>query len=172
MSNVAVMVEDQGDTDNLLGLYQGVPLTKTRDLRRCISGPHHHLPRSHLRPMPNRRTSRGRGTADGNPRGWSSLRNKRWTVARAWLVEAAGRSLSHPPPVLQSICGVREFANEQLVPANGRPVCNCPKRRGRGAGRRGREGPARARETASTRELGRTGLRGRLTGADRRTCSG
>jgi predicted Zn-dependent protease with MMP-like domain len=28
MSNVAVMVEDQGDTDNLLGLYQGVPLTK------------------------------------------------------------------------------------------------------------------------------------------------
>ena len=28
MSNVAVMVEDRGDTDNTLGLYQGVPLTK------------------------------------------------------------------------------------------------------------------------------------------------
>lgn len=28
MSNVAVMVEDQGDTDNIFGLYQGVPLTK------------------------------------------------------------------------------------------------------------------------------------------------
>jgi len=28
MANVAVMVEDQGDTDNILGLYQGVPLTK------------------------------------------------------------------------------------------------------------------------------------------------
>jgi predicted Zn-dependent protease with MMP-like domain len=28
MANVAVMVEDQGDTANLLGLYQGVPLTK------------------------------------------------------------------------------------------------------------------------------------------------
>ncbi len=28
MSNVAVIVEDRGDTDNILGLYQGVPLTK------------------------------------------------------------------------------------------------------------------------------------------------
>jgi len=28
MSNVAVMVEDRGDTDNIFGLYQGVPLTK------------------------------------------------------------------------------------------------------------------------------------------------
>ena len=27
MSNVAVMVEERGDTDNILGLYQGVPLT-------------------------------------------------------------------------------------------------------------------------------------------------
>ena len=28
MSNVAVMVEDRGVTENILGLYQGVPLTK------------------------------------------------------------------------------------------------------------------------------------------------
>jgi predicted Zn-dependent protease with MMP-like domain len=28
MANVAVMVEDHGDGDNVLGLYQGVPLTK------------------------------------------------------------------------------------------------------------------------------------------------
>jgi predicted Zn-dependent protease with MMP-like domain len=28
MSNVAVMVEARGDTDDILGLYQGVPLTK------------------------------------------------------------------------------------------------------------------------------------------------
>lgn len=28
MRNVAVVVEDQGDSPNLLGLYQGVPLTR------------------------------------------------------------------------------------------------------------------------------------------------
>jgi predicted Zn-dependent protease with MMP-like domain len=28
MSNVAVMVEDRGDVDSILGLYQGTPLTK------------------------------------------------------------------------------------------------------------------------------------------------
>jgi len=33
MSNVAVMVEDQSDTDNILGLCQGVPLTNAGPTR-------------------------------------------------------------------------------------------------------------------------------------------
>ena len=162
MDNVVVLVEDSppADEPDLLGLYEGTPLTERGDFWAVgvAARPHHDLPAADARLLRGpRRGGRG-GRGDGRARDRAPLRHRRRAAARPRLgLIAVGHDHDH---------STAAQAHRGRLLGRARPDAGRARRRGR---RRRRVGVVRAGRRrgahAHRRGRGRPGARCDRAGA-------